>query len=136
MVKMSIHYTGQLHCNLTHEPSGSTLETDAPKDNHGKGEKFSPTDLVGAALGSCILTTMAMVAERNGIDFRGAHAEVEKEMILNPRRIGTLRVRLHLSKATPLEQRNKLENAALQCPVHKSLHPETQIPIEFYYENE
>src|ERR1700722_14006421 len=101
MVKLSVTYQGQKHCQLIHEPSASTIETDAPKDNQGKGERFSPTDLVGAALGSCILTTMAMVAERDGVAITGARAEVEKEMLATPRRIGTLKVKITLPSSVP-----------------------------------
>src|ERR1700749_3915091 len=99
MVKMSVVYEGQLHCNLVHEPSHSEIATDAPKDNQGKGERFSPTDLVGAALGSCILTTIAIVAERDGISIEGAEAHVQKEMITQPRRIGALPVQITLPAA-------------------------------------
>ena len=133
MVKSESVYSGQLHCEVTHGPSGTTIETDAPKDNNGKGERFSPTDLVGAALGSCILTTMAMVAERDGHSLVGARAEVEKEMLANPRKIGTLRVTLTLPKAIPESYRKKLEHVAHVCPVHKSLDPEMQIPVTFIY---
>src|SRR5690348_4197103 len=124
MVTMSIEYTGEKHCNLTHGPSQTIIETDAPRDNQGKGERFSPTDLMGAALGSCILTTMAIVAERDGVSLVGVRAEVVKEMIVQPRRIGALRTKIFLPKRIPQEYRSKLENAAHQCPVHKSLHPE------------
>src|SRR5580658_28180 len=110
MVKTLVVYTGQKHCELTHEPSHSQIETDAPKDNQGKGERFSPTDLVGAALGSCILTTIAIVAARDQVPFEGAQAEVEKEMVSNPRRIGSLKVKLLLPKAIPAEYRAKLEH--------------------------
>lgn len=133
MVKMSIVYQGQLHCELTHEPSQSKIETDAPKDNQGKGERFSPTDLVGAALGSCILTTIAIVAERDGISIEGATAQVEKEMIAKPRRIGSLTVSVRLPAALTANQRRKLEETAHHCPVHKSIHPDVQMPITFTY---
>lgn len=133
MVKMTVNYQGQLHCELTHAPSGSKIETDAPKDNQGRGEQFSPTDLVGAALASCILTTMAIVAERDGLSMAGARAEVVKEMSPQPRRIASLSVKLWLSAALTAEQRKKLEHAAHACPVHKSLHPDVQMPIEFIY---
>src|SRR4051812_25547356 len=121
MVKMSIVYQGGKHCLLTHEPSRSEIETDAPKDNQGKGERFSPTDLVGAALGSCILTTVAIVAERDGISVEGATAQVEKEMLSQPRRIGTLRVNVNFPAHLTTEQRRKLEETARHCPVQKSL---------------
>jgi len=134
MVKSTTVYAGQLHCELTHEPSRSRIETDAPKDNQGRGEKFSPTDLVGAALASCILTTMAIVAERNGVSIKGAKAEVEKEMVSTPsRRIGSLRARVNFPAGVPKDQRAKLEHAARHCPVHKSLHPDVDAPIIFTY---
>ncbi len=135
MVTMSAVYAGGLHCELTHGPSGSTLETDAPKDNMGRGERFSPTDLVGAALAACALTTMAIAAERDGVDLRGARAEVSKEMVADPlRRIGALPLTLTLPKSVPAEKRAKLENAARACPVHKSLNPALKAEISFVYE--
>ena len=134
MVKSQSVYLGQLHCEITHGPSQSKIETDAPKDNKGRGEKFSPTDLVGAALGSCILTTMAMVADRDNVSIIGARAEVEKEMQANPRRIAALYVKLTLPKSIPESYRAKLEHIAHACPVHKSLHPDIQIPVKFNYE--
>jgi putative redox protein len=134
MVKMSVTYTGGLHCELTHGPSGSRIETDAPKDNQGRGERFSPTDLMGAALASCILTTMAIVAERDGVSILGARAETEKEMIAQPRRVGSLRTKVTLPAAIPADYRTKLERAAEHCPVHKSLHPDIDAGIRFVYE--
>src|ERR1700691_578594 len=103
MAKMQAVYQGSLHCELTHDPSHSEIETDAPKDNMGKGERFSPTDLVGAALGSCILTTIAMVAEKEGISLgEQARAEVEKEMTTQPpRRIEALKVVVYLPAEIP-----------------------------------
>lgn len=133
MVKSSAVYQGQKHCELTHQPSGSKIETDAPKDNNGKGERFSPTDLVGAALTSCILTTMAIVAERDGVQFENAKAEVEKEMLDKPRRIGALRVKITLPASLTANQRRKLEETAKHCPVHRSLSENIQIPMTFEY---
>lgn len=133
MVQMSVTYKGQKHCELTHGPSQSVIETDAPKDNNGLGEKFSPTDLMGAALASCILTTMAMVAERDGLDMSGATAEVEKHMHVNPRRVARLPVKVTMPKGIPPDYRNKLKNVAEVCPVHKSLHPDIEAPIEIIY---
>lgn len=133
MVKMHVIYQGHKHCELTHGPSTSRIETDAPKDNQGKGEKFSPTDLVGAALASCILTTIAIVAERDGISIEGSQAEVIKEMIPSPRRIGALPVKVTLPATLTPEQRKKFEQTAHHCPVHKSLHPEISAPITFEY---
>jgi len=135
MVKMQASYSGGLHCEVIHIPSKSQLETDAPKDNLGKGERFSPTDLMGAALASCILTTMAIVAEREGIQLKGAKAEVGKEMVSLPsRKIGSLNVQVTLPSAVPEGAREKLQRAAQNCPVKKSLHPEIQAQIEFSYE--
>lgn len=135
MVSMTITYTGEKHCELTHGPSGTVVETDAPKDNMGRGERFSPTDLVGAALGSCILTTMGIVAEREGIqlDLRGTKAQVTKEMVDNPRRIGRLSVVIHMPPGVPKEHRRRMEAVAHACPVHKSLHPDVEAPIEIIY---
>jgi putative redox protein len=133
MVKSSAIYKGQLHCELTHGPSGSVIETDAPKDNNGRGEKFSPTDLVGAALASCILTTMAMVAERDNVELGNCRADVEKEMSANPRAIAALRVKVTLPKTVPEDYRKKLEHIAHTCPVHRSLNANMHLPIEFVY---
>ncbi|NBX76925.1 MAG: OsmC family peroxiredoxin [Proteobacteria bacterium] len=132
MVKMHTVYAGGLHCELIHEPSSSKIETDAPKDNLGKGERFSPTDLVGAALSSCILTTMAIVAEREGISLVGATAEVVKEMVATPsRRIGSLNVKVQMPSGVPKEAWEKLKQAAYNCPVKKSIHPDIQAEISF-----
>lgn len=135
MVKMTAAYAGDLHCELTHGPSGTQIETDAPKDNMGKGERFSPTDLVGAALASCILTTMAIVASRDGVSLEGARAEVGKQMVTTPsRRIGALPVTVWLPAQLTADYRAKIERVAHACPVHKSLHPDVQAPITFVYE--
>lgn len=133
MVKTTSVYQGQKHCEVTHAPSGSTISTDAPKDNQGKGETFSPTDLVGVALGSCILTTMAIVAERDGIDFKDAKAEVEKVMADKPRRIQSLIVHITLPASLEPNHRRKLEETAKHCPVHRSLSSEMEIPMKFNY---
>lgn len=133
MVKVSGIYQGQKHCQLTHGPSQAQIETDAPLDNNGKGELFSPTDLVGAALGSCILTVMGIIADRDGLKLEGARVEVEKEMITNPRRIGRLSSHVYMPSGIPQDARAKLESTALHCPVHKSLHPDIEAPIVFHY---
>ncbi len=133
MVKVSATYQGQKHCQAIHEPSQSALETDAPKDNQGLGEKFSPTDLVATALGTCILTTVAIVAERDGVDVKGSTVEVEKHMSTNPRRISELVVKLNYSKSIDEKYRTKIKNTADACPVSKSLHPETKIKIQISY---
>ncbi|WP_374077079.1 OsmC family protein [Bdellovibrio bacteriovorus] len=134
MVKMSAVYEGQKHCEITHGPSGSHIGTDAPKDNNGKGELFSPTDLVGAATGSCMLTVMAIAADKDGVELKGSRVEVEKEMHASPRRIAKLTVVLHLPQSVPHDYRKKLETIALNCPVKLSLHPELQMPVVFHYD--
>ncbi len=135
MVKMNIVYEGQLHCRLTHESSGCVIATDAPKDNHGKGEAFSPTDLVSAALGSCMLTIMGIAALKHGISLEGSTAAVEKEMITVPvRRIGSVRVVLRMAKGVPVDKRGALEAAGLACPVHQSLHPDVKQDIQFIWD--
>ena len=134
MVKMSIVYEGQLRCALTHEPSGTVIRTDAPKDNMGQGASFSPTDLVAAALGSCMMTVMGIVAARHEIDLKGTTIDVSKEMVATPqRRIGAINVTVHMAAGIPEDKRSMLEAAAYSCPVHKSLHPEVQTPIKFIW---
>ena len=132
MVSIQIEYQGDLHCKATHGPSGVELATDAPKDNQGRGESFSPTDLVATALGSCMLTIMGIAARTLNIDISDATASVEKEMTATPpRRIERLTVKIRMPHAPSAADREKLERAAHTCPVHKSLHPDVQIPIEF-----
>jgi putative redox protein len=132
MVNIQIEYQGELHCKATHGPSGAELTTDAPRDNQGRGESFSPTDLVATALGTCMLTIMGIAARTLNIDISGAAATVEKEMTATaPRRIQRLTVRIHVPHSPAPADREKLERSAHACPVHKSLHPDVQIPIEF-----
>lgn len=132
MVSIQLEYQGDLHCKATHGPSGVELATDAPKDNQGRGESFSPTDLVATALGSCMLTIIGIAARTQNIDISGATASVEKEMTAAPpRRIECLTVRIRIPHAPSATDREKLERAAHTCPVHRSLHPDVQIPIEF-----
>ena len=134
MVAISVIYQGELRSEATHIPSGATINTDAPKDNMGKGENFSPTDLVAAALGSCMLTIMGIAANSLNIDLQGTKVEVNKEMITAPeRRIGKLAVKIFVPLSFNEEQKQKLQKAALTCPVHKSLHPDIAIPIEFIW---
>lgn len=133
MVQMSIRYTGEKRCEATHGPSGTVIQTDAPVDNGGKGEAFSPTDLVGTALATCVVTTMAIVAERHGIAFGDATATVTKEMSPAPRKIAQLPVVVKMPKGIQAKDRVLLENAAHTCPVHRSLHPDVQAPISFVY---
>lgn len=132
MVAINITYEGELRSKAVHEPSGTTLHTDAPKDNQGKGESFSPTDLVATALGSCMLTVMGIAARAMNVDLRGSTVHVEKEMLSKPeRRIGKLTVKIHVPVKLSEEQKKKLSEAAMHCPVHKILSPDVQTPIEF-----
>ncbi|MGB9202340.1 MAG: OsmC family protein [Terriglobales bacterium] len=132
MVEIDIVYNGELRCLATHQPSSTVLATDAPKDNHGKGESFSPTDLVATALGTCILTMMGIAAQSMQIDLSGTKVVVRKEMVAKPvRRIGTLAVTIDVPLSLGEAQRQKLINVAMTCPVHKSMHPDVQMPIEF-----
>jgi putative redox protein len=132
MVPIRIEYQGDLHCQAVHGPSGTALTTDAPKDNQGRGESFSPTDLVATALGSCVLTVMGIAARSHKIDISGTTATVEKEMANAPvRRIQKLAVKIHVPHQLSGECKQRLENAAHACPVHKSIHPDVQMPIEF-----
>ena len=135
-VEITGRYTGNLKMELTHGPSKATLKTAAPVDNKGDGSSFSPTDLVAAALGSCMVTTMGIVAEREGIDFRAASFRVEKHMQSDPRRIAALPVVIHLPRSLTPDQRTKLERAAHTCPVHRSLLPEIEKQVEFVYDAE
>jgi putative redox protein len=132
MVAIQIEYQGELHCKAVHGPSATELNTDAPKDNQGRGESFSPTDLVATALGTCMLTIMGIMARTLNIDITGTTATVEKEMTdAPPRMIKRLSVKIHVPHALSLEDQQKLERAAYTCPVHKSLHPDVQTPIAF-----
>ncbi len=124
-----------MHCAATHGPSGRKLETDAPLDNQGKGESFSPTDLVAAALGACMATIMGIYAQRHNIDLKGMKIEVTKEMTqAPPRRIARLSTEIWMPQ--PLERSTALENAALTCPVHQSLHLDIEKPVVFHWARE
>ncbi len=132
MVTTTTIYEGDLHCRLIHDPSGAEFGSDAPKDNHGRGESFSPTDLVGAALGSCILTMMGIVASRIGVSIEGAEAHVVKHMATAPdRRIAKLEVEVAIPHEIAPADRKRLEAIAMACPVKQSLHPDIELPIAF-----
>jgi uncharacterized OsmC-like protein len=134
MVKISISYCGGLRCEATHGPSGCRITTDAPVDNHGKGESFSPTDLLATALGSCMATVMGIVAQKHGVELVGMEITVEKEMVLQPvRRVGRLITRIRMPIGGDHPQRRLFEQAAFTCPVHASLHPAVDIPVEFLW---
>ena len=130
MVEMTVVYEGGLHTRARHGPSGAGLETDAPVDNQGRGEAFSPTDLLATSLASCMLTTMAIVGDREGWSLEGARARVEKHMELEPRRrVGRIVVELTLPRGLPDSAHARLEEAARGCPVAESLHPETRVDL-------
>ncbi len=133
MTKMKVLYLGDLQTECTHE-AGDKIHTDPPKDNGGKGEHFSPTDLFAASLGTCMVTIMGIAARKAGVDLKGMTAEIEKEMASVPhRRVGKLIVRFR-SSLTPNQQiREKLEKAALECPVHHSLHPDIKLEFDFVW---
>ena len=115
-------YEGELHCSSVHGPSGRELHTDAPLDNQGRGEAFSPTDLVATALTTCILTILGITAERDGIALEGCTARVEKSMTQSaPRRIETLEVWISLPAGLNPQQRALLQRAGERCPVKLSL---------------
>ncbi len=134
MVQIDVTYQGGLRCEAVHGPSGTKLVSDAPVDNHGKGESFSPTDLVATALGCCIPTIMGIIAEREKIDLTGMRITVVKEMSAQPpRRIAKLSTRIVMPKGLTEAQRAKLERAAHTCPVHQTLHGNVELPIEFVY---
>ena len=132
MVTVDILYEGELHCRATHGPSQDVIPTDAPVDNKGKGEAFSPTDLVGTAMGTCILTIMGIAAQERGLDMQGATAKVVKHMVADPvRRIGRLDVDIHVPGDFDEAQRTALEKAGLGCPVKASLAPEVEVNVTF-----
>jgi len=133
-VEISGTYAGELKMELRHGPSGATLRTAAPRDNQGDGSSFSPTDLLAASLGSCMVTTMAIVARRESIPFESATFVLEKHMRSDPRRVDAVPVTIRLPAALTPEQRARLEEAALTCPVARSLLPEVRKDVEFVYE--
>lgn len=132
MTTIISRYEGQLRTICTHQQSGQTLKTDAPVDNHGRGEYFSPTDLVAVALGSCILTLMGIAAEKYQIDIMGAEVSVEKVMsVIPPRCITELRAHVKIPHRIDLQMQQAIEKAGLGCPVHESLHPDIKQIITF-----
>lgn len=134
MTKMSVIYAGNLRCEITHDQSGTQLETDAPLDNKGKGEKFSPTDLLCTSLATCILTTMAIAAQERNWKFEGVTASIEKIMNQSPRRIGEIKIHFtfpdlgydNLSK-------EKIQRYAHACPVSRSLSADVIQTISFEF---
>ncbi|MEM7199757.1 MAG: OsmC family protein [Planctomycetota bacterium] len=133
-VTISVRYEGGLRCTARHGPSDTALTTDAPVDNQGRGESFSPTDLVATAFATCTMTIMGIVAERDGLPVTGIAAEVEKHMAADPRRIAALPLTLRVSGPLDEAQRSALETAARGCPVCHSLSPDIRCEIRFEYD--
>lgn len=131
MSEITVTYEGSLHCTATHE-SGTVITTDAPKDNQGNGESFSPSELLSVSLGSCILSIMGIAARSLGLDISGATTHVEKEMTNGPRRIGKIAVKVRVPGVLDERQRRKLEEAAHACPVHNAL--KVDAPIIFVWD--
>ena len=128
-----IIYTGNLRTKATHLQSGTVIETDAPTDNQGKGERFSPTDLVATALGNCMMTLMGIKARDMDLDLDGTTIDITKIMVKDPRRIGEIKVAIKFPEGlqTDEKQRTILERAAMTCPVFESLHPDMKKDVEF-----
>ncbi len=136
MVEALITYPGDLRCTATHGPSQSSIETDAPTDNMGKGERFSPTDLVGTSLATCMLTTIAITARRKGLEMPGMTAAVRKHMSADaPRRILRLEVDIVIPLPADHPERALLEAAARSCPVRRSLHPDMEVAEAFSWQS-
>ena len=134
MVEIKIDYQGDLHCRAVHGPSGTALETDAPVDNNGRGESFSPTDLVATALGVCMATVMGIVAKRKEIDLEGMTVDVKKHMSTDtPRRISKLEVDIRMPLPADHPERKLLEATGTGCPVHQSLHPDVIQEIRWHW---
>ena len=133
MSQSNIVYKDNLRTEAVHLSSGEAIITDAPVDNNGKGEAFSPTDLVAAALGSCMITIMGIAAQKHNIDISGTSASVKKIMGSNPRKIDEVVIDISMSNHLNENDRKRLERAALSCPVHKSLHPDLIKTINFSY---
>ncbi len=134
METIKIHYPGNLRTHATHVASGVELITDAPLDNHGKGESFSPTDLLCSSLGSCMLTLMGIAANTHSIDLVGTDVSVTKIMVSNPRKVGEIKISIYFPKNHYSDKEKKiLELAALTCPVYLSLHDSVIKTVEFIY---
>lgn len=137
MVEIQLTYEGDLHCSARHTPSGNTLVTDAPVDNNGRGEAFSPTDLVATALASCMATVIGIVARRKQLAVEGMTVTARKFMSTDlPRRIQRIELDLTLPLPANHPDRPLLENAAMGCPVHHSLHPDIEMELRWYWQDE
>lgn len=131
----SVIYKGELRCECTHLQSGTIIETDAPTDNRGKGERFSPTDTICVGLATCIITTMGIRALDMQVDLTGSRLEVTKHMLAEPRRIGKIEVTLNLPGEIAEKDRLVLEKIGDNCPVMKSLHPDLEVVTKYLWKN-
>jgi putative redox protein len=132
MVRIDLEYAGALRTRCSHAPSQAELTTDAPVDNAGRGESFSPTDLLATALGSCMLTVMGIRAQNAGWKLEGARASVEKHMRSEPlRQVSRLKVRFEMPAGLSPDARAALEQTARTCPVAQSVHPDIELDVEF-----
>ncbi len=131
----SIIYKGHLRCECTHVQSGTVIETDAPTDNRGKGERFSPTDTLCVALATCVVTTMALKATDMNIDLSNTSISVTKHMLSDPRRIGKIDISIQFPENLALEEKDRLilQRTGDTCPVAKSLHPDLNLNIEYFW---
>ena len=135
MVEIKIDYEGDLHCHASHLPSGSHLVTDAPVDNNGRGEAFSPTDLVATAVGTCMATVMGIVARRKDLALAGMTVTVRKFMSDElPRRITCLEVDVNMPLPASHPERKVFEAAALSCPVYQSIHPDIEVVMHWQWQ--
>jgi uncharacterized OsmC-like protein len=134
MVNINIHYEGELHCLAIHDPSGSVIATDAPVDNNGRGQAFSPTDLVATALGACMATVMGIAAQRKNIPLEGMKITVRKHMSTGtPRRIARLELDLQVPLPPNHPERAFLEATGRACPVHHSIHPDIEVVMDWQW---
>jgi len=129
MSEVTVHYDGGLHCRAEHGESGVVVTTDAPKDNHGNGESFSPSEMLSVSLGSCILSIMAIAARTAGFEIAGATAKITKQMADSPRRIAAIAVEVRVPGELDEDQQRRLQAAARACPVHNVL--KIDAPITF-----
>ncbi len=129
----SIIYLGELRTESTHLASGETVITDAPTDNHGKGQAFSPTDMVANNLATCMITVMGIFAQNSNISMEGTHAKVKKTMASDPRRISQIDIEIYLPKSIEERHRAKIESVGRNCPVAMSLHPDLVQNVRFIY---
>lgn len=132
MITSEVIYLGELRTEATHKASKSKIITDAPIDNHGKGEAFSPTDLLSTALAQCMITIMGIEANKLGVDLTGTRIEVTKKMTISPRKVAKVEVVFYLPQ-TALSAKSELEHAALNCPVALSLSPDVKQHVVFNY---